>query len=577
MRENAAIARVLVEIANLLELTGENVFKIKAYRTAAETLLRQPARAADLTEGQLRDWPGIGKELSARIPEIAVTGTSGLHQKLLSLFPATLTELLDLQGIGAKTVVLLYKELGIASTADLEDALKTGRVRQARGIGEKKAEQIARALQSRQSRSSQHLLSEAVLAADALVAMCRDLHPLNRYEIAGEVRRGLALVGRVDLLAVGSDAEVLGRLATSPRVEQLLARDDVSVSLLLGGGWRIEVQLVTPEAGGAALIAATGAPDHIASLQARASERGLVLRHDGLFHTDGARIAHDTEEGVYRALGLDWIAPELREGTGETEAAANGSLPALLERGQLRGDLHMHSTASDGKDTVDTMAAAARAAGLEYIAITDHSRALSMAGGLDEARALDHAARIHALNQQLDGITLLAGIECDILPDGRMDLADECLAQLDLVIGSVHSAMQQSEADMTSRVLRAAAHPWVDIIAHPTSRRLLRREPTKLDVPALIEAAVAHGTALEINGQAERMDLPEQHARAARDRGVNLVVSSDAHSTRSLALTRWSVTVARRAGLEARDVLNTRPLDDMRRALKRSRSKDGGP
>jgi DNA polymerase (family 10) len=316
----------------------------------------------------------------------------------------------------------------------------------------------------------------------------------------------------------------------------------------------------------------TGSKSHNIALRDRALERGMRLNEYGLYRAaDEVRLAGDSEESIYDALDLAWVPPELREHRGELEAAAARTLPCLLELSDLRGDLHMHTTESDGKDDLETMVLAALDAGLEYIAITDHSKALAMANGLDETRVLQQASRIRALNQRIEGITVLAGIECDIMPDGSLDLAADCLAELDIVVASVHSAIRQEEAEVTARVLRAIEHPWVDIIAHPTSRLLLRREPSRLNLDQVISAAAAHGVALEINCHADRLDLSDANARRARERGVKLVISSDAHSTRALAMQRWGVLVARRAWATRADVLNCLRFEDFRRMLRRHR------
>jgi DNA polymerase (family 10) len=336
------------------------------------------------------------------------------------------------------------------------------------------------------------------------------------------------------------------------------------------GGYQADLRLVPPESRGAAMQYFTGSRAHNIVLRDRAIQRGLKLNEYGLFRADGdERIAGESEEGIYDALGLAWVDPELRENRGEVEAAASGSLPRLVSASDLLGDLHMHTTETDGRDDLEAMAAAAHRAGHRYIAITDHSKALAMANGLDETRALAHAARIRALNGRFEGLTLLAGIECDILADGRMDLADDCLAQLDFVIASVHSHFAQDEAQMTDRVLRAMACRWVDVIGHPTGRLLLKRDPVRIDMEAVMTAAAAQGVALEINATVDRLDLNDSLARAARDRGVRLVISTDAHSTARLGHQRWGVQVARRAWLRPEDVLNTRPLAELLPLLRR--------
>jgi DNA polymerase (family 10) len=333
---------------------------------------------------------------------------------------------------------------------------------------------------------------------------------------------------------------------------------------------------VAEDSRGAALQYFTGSKAHNIALRDRALSRNLKLNEYGLFSADGTRVAGATEDDIYAALGLTTVPPELREARGELEAAANGTLPALVERGHLRGDLHMHTLETDGRDDIESMARAARELGYDYIAITDHSRHLAMANGLDEKRALAHAARIREVGRRLEGITVLAGIECDILPDGSLDLADDCLAQLDLVIASVHSAFQQDERQMTDRVVRALENPWVDILGHPTGRLLLRRDPYRVVLEEVVGAAARLGVALEINCQIDRLDLGDMQARLARDRGAALVISTDAHACTALSLVQWGVIVARRAWLTPADILNTRPVDEFRASLRRHRGRSGG-
>jgi DNA polymerase (family 10) len=366
----------------------------------------------------------------------------------------------------------------------------------------------------------------------------------------------------------------MSAFTTYPQVDRVLAHGDTKSSVQLVGGIQADLRLVAAESRGAAMQYFTGSKSHNIALRDRAITHGFKLNEYGLFRiADGTLAAGRTEADIYEALGLVEIPPELREARGEIEAAESGALPDLVTVKDLCGDLHSHTTETDGRDGIDTMAVAARSAGLSYLAITDHSKALAMANGLDEHRALAHAARVREINARLDGITLLAGIECDIRPDGQMDLADDCLAQLDLVIASIHSAFNQDEQQMTERVLRAIDNPFVDIIGHPTGRMLLRREPTTLDVGKLIDAAARTGVALEINAQIYRLDLPDTHARHARDRGVKIVISTDAHGAGEFARLRWGVQVARRAWLTKEDVLNTRTVEEFQRGLRRNRAK----
>lgn len=570
--DNAAIARVLGEIADLLEIRAENPFKIRAYRNAADSLAHAPDRAANLDAAALRTWSGIGKDLATRIMEIAHTGTCPIHAELLAEFPPTLLELLRLQGVGPKTVALLYRELHVHSLTDLEQAIAAGRVRALKGMGAKKEQLLLKALTERLLHAGRHLLAKADAVSAALVEWLREREPTVEFVAVGSLRRGRETCGDLDVLAIGGGPTVMAAFCSYSLVERVLGQGDTKSSVLLRGGYQADLRLVAPEHRGAAMQYFTGSKAHNIALRDRALARDLRLNEYGLFRvSDQAAVAEATEESIYRALGLAWVPPELRENRGELAAAENGTLPHLIEATHLRGDVHMHTTETDGKDTLEAMVAAARAAGLEYIAITDHSKALAMANGLDETRALAHAARIRALNDRTDGITILAGIECDILADGRMDLADDCLAQLDLVIGSMHSALQQDEAATTTRLLRAIENPYVDIIGHPTGRHMLRREPARMNMEVVCLAAAAHGVALEINCQIDRLDLSDANARLARERGVKLVISTDAHSTSALQLKRWGLLTARRAWITPGDVLNTLPVAEFRQALRRNR------
>ena len=570
--DNLGIARIFSEIADLLEIKRENPFKIRAYRNAAETIAHTTESLASRTEDQLRAIPGIGKDLVSKIREIVETGEVRYHRDLLEQFPRSILDLLQLQGVGPKTVAQLYTELGIRTVDELEAACHDGRVRGLKGLGSKKEQLILKACAERKQRTGRHLMPDAAEAAANLLDYLRAECPTVTFAPVGSIRRGTETSGDIDILASGADSHVMSAFTMYKVVERVLGQGETKSSVLLSGGIQADLRLVPEESRGAAMQYFTGSKSHNIVLRDRAIARGFKLNEYGLFRIeDDALIAGRTEEEIYRALGLAEIPPELREGRGELEAAEQGALPNLIALADIRGDIHSHTTETDGREDIEAMAAAAREAGLTYLAITDHSKALAMANGLDEPRALAHAARIRAIGQRLEGITLLAGIECDIRPDGTMDLSDDCLAQLDVVVASVHSAFNQDASQMTDRVLRAVACPYVDIIGHPTSRALLRREASQLDVNALIRAAAAAGVALEINAQAHRLDLSDTHAKAAREGGVKIVVSTDSHSKGGFQAMKWGVQVARRAWLAKEDVLNTRTVEDFRKALRRNR------
>ena len=570
--ENLAIARVFAEIADLLEIKTENPFKIRAYRNAADTIAHLGTQMSTLSAEERLGVPGIGKDLASKIAELLDTGTTKYHQELLQEFPPTILDLLRLQGVGPKTVALLYRDLGVQTLDDLRQAATDGRIRALKGMGAKKEAQILKALEERQSFTGRRLMAEAQDVAASLVAYLREHAPEAEIVPVGSLRRGCETCGDIDVVAAGAPPSLMDAFTNYKLVETVLARGTTKSSVKLWGGFQADLRTVPRESLGAAMQYFTGSKAHNIVLRDRAIQRGMKLNEYGLYRVeDDTVVAGADEAGLYEALGLAWVPPELRENRGEIAAAERRTLPRLLALEDIQGDLHMHSTESDGRADVETMARAAQAAGLKYIAITDHSKSLAMANGLDETRVLAHARRIRELSDRLDGFTVLAGIECDIRADGSMDLADDCLAQLDIVIASVHSAFTMDRQQMTDRVLAALENPYVDVLAHPTGRLILKRDGYALDLERVFAAAAAHGVAVEINSQVDRLDLDDTHARLARDRGVKIVVDSDAHSPTALGNVRWGTLTARRAWLEPGDVLNTLPVDQLRASLRRHR------
>jgi len=558
--DNLGAARLLSETADLMELGQENPFKVRAYRNAAQLVAALPGPIAKMSPEAIRALPGVGKDISARLDEILRTGTTRLLDELRAKNPVSLLDLKRLPGIGPRTLIMLWQDMGIASPSDLERAIREGRLRTVRGFGPKKEAALLKALAARHSVVARHLLPDCRERAEAFCGWLSERVAGARVSIAGGIRRGVELCTGIDIVAAGTPKQraQLGDAFRAYSLVESVEQAGDGLTARLWGGMDARLVLVDRKAFGLALIQHTGADAHVDALRALAAHREVTP-------------AGAEEEDVYKALGLAWIPPELREGHDELDLAARGGLPSLIDLRDLRGDLHMHTTASDGKVDVEGMAAAARDAGLEYIVITDHSNALPMVNGLDNQRALEHAGRIRAVDRTIAGIRVLAGVECDILADGRMDLADEVLRELDFVIGSPHAALTQSPADATARLLRAIENPWVDMIGHPTGRKLLRRDGLAPDIDRVLDAAKEHGVAMEINGQADRLDLRPEHARKAKERGILIAIDSDGHSPRGLALKQWAVIMARRAGITPKDCLNARPFDKFRAAIRRSR------
>jgi DNA polymerase (family 10) len=572
--DNLALARCLHQIADILEIKGESSFRIRSYRLAAESVQSASQDvAAMIGRGDaLKGLPGVGSGIGGKLEELVKTGQCGYHQELLREVPVGLLELLQVPGLGPKGVKLVFEKLGVRSAEDLEAAIAAGTFRTLPGMKEKKEARILKGLQERRRAALRFLLPEIEAVLSPLARYLAE-HGAREVVPVGSFRRWRETVGDLDLVVVG-DAEALSAAFIAyPEVREVLVRGAVKSAVVLSSGLQVDLRPFRAENLGAALQYFTGSKEHNVALRERAVRRGLKLNEYGLFRVDtGDRIAGATEEEVYAALGLAFIPPELREDRGEIAAAEEGRLPRLVDRTDVRGDLHSHTTESDGRDTIEAMVDAARARGLGYLAITEHSRAIpsrKRGTGMDEARCLEHIARVRALQEKTPGLRLLAGIEVDILPDGRLDMAEDVLAQLDVVVGSLHSRLDMPAEEMTARVLRALANPHLDVWGHPLARLLRKREPVSLDVQRALETAARHGVAVEINCQPDRLDLPDHLLRPARDKGVRFVISTDSHGTQEFDSLRYGVAQARRGWLTAGDVLNTLEADDFLTALAR--------
>lgn len=566
---NADIAAMFDEIADLLDIQGDNPFRIRAYRNAARTVLDLGRELRDMVAAgdDLTKLQGIGKDLADKIREIVETGTFQTLDKLRKQLPPGITDLLQIPGLGPKRVKTLYKDLKIESLAQLEKAAQEGRVRALAGFGEKTEHQILGAIQAKTETGQRFLRASASAYAESLADYLRQTPGVEKVEIAGSYRRARETVGDLDLLAVaGPKSPVMERFAAYDEITKVLSHGETKSSAILRSGIQVDLRVVEAKSFGAALHYFTGSKAHNIAIRKLGQERGLKINEYGVFRGE-KYLAGKTEEEVYRKVALPFIPPELREDAGEIEAAREGELPDLVRLEDLRGDLHAHTTASDGKDTLVHMAEAAQRRGYEYLAVTDHSQRLAMIGGLDGKRLLKQADEIDRLNGKLKGFVVLKGIEVDILENGDLDLPDEVLGRLDLVIGSVHSGFKYPLAKQTERILRAMDRPHFTMLGHPTGRLLLDREPFEVDMPRIIRHAAERGCFLELNAHPLRLDLNDAHCQMAKDEGVMVGLGTDAHSAMDLEFMRYGVGQARRGWLEKKNVLNTRPLKELRKLL----------
>jgi DNA polymerase (family 10) len=570
---NADIAAIFEEIADLLEIRGNNPFRIRAYRNAARSVGEFGREFKTLIESgsELPKLPGIGADLTAKIHEIVTTGHCATLDKLRKEMPPAITELLRVPGLGPKRVQMLNRELGVATVAQLKQAARSGRIRELAGFGMKTEQRILEALEAHAEQAQRVKLPVATQYAEALVDYLKRVRGVKQVVVAGSYRRMKETVGDLDILVTAQkDGAVMERFTAYDEVRKVLEQGETRCSVVLKSGLQVDLRLVPEESYGAALYYFTGSKAHNIAVRRLAQAQGLKINEYGVFRGE-RRVAGDTEESVFAAVGLPFIAPELREDRGEIEAAHAGRLPQLITLADLRGDLHMHTKASDGRNTIREMALAAKAQGLSYIAITEHSRRLAVARGLDPQRLARQIDEIDSLNAELSGITVLKGIEVDILEDGTLDLPDSVLQKLDVVIAAVHSKFELPRHRQTERILRALDNRCVNLLAHPTGRLIGAREPYDVDMLRIMRKAKSRRIFLELNSQPDRLDLDDTMCQMARDEGVLVSIDSDSHSTLDFANLRYGVGQARRGWLGRDNVLNTRDLAELRRQLSAGR------
>ena len=563
---NKQIAKVFEDIADFLELKGENPFKIRAYQKVVRSIEHLPVELEQLVrEDRLREVPGVGEAINKKITELVTTGKLEYYEKLKAEFPEGISTLLSIPGVGPKTAMLLSSELDIKSIDELEAAIVGGEVARLYRMGDKTAENILHQIQAMRRKDQRIPIGEAMPIVDEILSTLGRVWGVKNLVPAGSLRRFKETVGDIDLMGTADDATgVMHTFTSLPMVKEVLVSGTTKSSVVVLGGLQVDLRIVEHDSFGSLLQYFTGSKQHNINLRERAHRRGLKLSEYGI--TDlatGELEKFATEEAFYKRQGLLFIPPELREGQQEVERAEQGILPRLVELSDIKGDLHIHTGWSDGRDSIEAMALAAKALGYQYLGVADHSGGRGIAHGLDADRLRQQMLEIKQLNQRLDGIHIFCGIEVDIRADGSLDMPDELLEELDIVIAAVHSAMNQSQKQMTSRIIRAMENPNVDVLAHPTSRLLPGREPVAVDMEAIFQAAARTNTALEINAMPSRLDLKDIHAYRARELGVKLVINTDAHSTEHLEFMRFGVGVARRGWCQAQDILNTRPLKEV--------------
>ena len=571
--QNAEIAHLFDELGDLLEIQGANSFRVRAYRNASRTIESLSESIETLAEqgvGALTELPGIGEDLAKKIVVIVETGALPQLEEIRKQVPPVALKILRIPGLGPKKVATLLAELKVTTLEALKAAAEGGQIAALKGFGKKTAQMILEGLPMAEQAGQRVYLAEAKILADAIVADLRTLTAVKQCDVAGSCRRRRETCADLDVLATSTEPEaVMDKLAANPLVAAVLQRGETKQRVRLTEGLELDLRVVPEESYGAAMQYFTGSKEHNIVIRRRAQERGLKLNEWGLFRDDEP-VAGRTEEEIYRAVDLEWIPPELRENRGEIELAEQGKLPKLLELEDIQGDLHMHTTASDGTASILEMAEAAKARGLKYIAITDHSKRVAMANGLDGPRCLEHWRAIQSVRKSISGIEVLCGIECDILEDATMDLPDEVLQEAEWVVAVLHYGLKQPRDQIRKRLVTAIRNPYVSVIGHPTGRIIGRRAPADVDFEDVLKAAADHGVMMEINANPARLDLDDIHAAAARDLGIPIVINTDAHSTAGFEAMEYGVYQARRAGLTKGDVANTKPWSAFKKLLRKT-------
>jgi len=576
--DNKAIAGILYETADLLEIDGQDSFRIRSYRNAAQSIEAFPQQISELISEpkKVLEIPGIGKGMLLNLQEMFKEGRLSLHAEMLKKYKPSMLDLLKVQGLGPKTIALIWSAYKVCDIEGVEKLAREGKIQILPRMGEKQEAKLLKAIEDYRRIAGRFLLDAAEAQAAKIVEHLRGYAGVEKVTPAGSLRRGRETVGDLDILVTGKpccEAEarqkLIDHIIKLPGLLEIIARGENKVSFRMRGGMQVDVRFLAPESFGAAMQYFTGSKAHNVALRQRALKMGYTLSEYSLARLDDEKaVAGKTEEEIYSKLKLDYIPPELRENCGEIDAAEEHALPAIISQSDLQGDVHMHTVETDGRNTIEEMAEAARERRYKYMAITDHSKNLAFANGLDDARAVEHIKRIWAVDERTEGIKIFAGVEVDILADGSLDLSDSVLAQMDLVIASVHSHFNQSPGEMTERLLKAIENPNTSLIGHPTGRILLRRDAYQFDVDAVMKAAAQRKVAMELNAYPDRLDLCDRHLRLAKQYGVKIVINTDSHHTSHLDKIRYGVLQARRAWLTKEDVLNTLPPQKFAKAIK---------